>query len=129
MAPRKRIRGAKIDSLQAPVSHGLSPVADVLTSGLDGRINEDRLVQRLLMSVSLSSAFMSGHGRTPYLFQCDGEEHFAVSPDKGGGANYSEQPLHAGQQEFQPEVQDAVPPAITSEPTIEGIDAEDYYIW
>jgi hypothetical protein len=128
MAPRKRIRGAKIDSLQAPVSHGLSPVAGVLTSGLDGRINEDRLVQRLLISVSLSSAFMSGHGRTPYLFQCDGEEHFAVSPDKGGGANYSEQPLHAGQKNFSRKC-NAVPPAITSEPTIPGIDAEDYYIW
>jgi len=82
------------------------------------------------MSLSLSSAFsMSGDGRTAYLFQCDGEEHFAASPDKGGGANYSEQPLHAGQQEFQPDVQDAVRAAITSEPIIQGIDAKDYYIW
>jgi hypothetical protein len=51
------------------------------------------------MSLSLSSAFsMSGDGRTAYLFQCDGEEHFTASPEKGGGANYSEQPLHAAQQ-------------------------------
>jgi hypothetical protein len=72
-----------------------------------------------------------GDGRTAYLFQCDGEELFAVSPEKGG-ANIPRSSCTQGwllRQEFQLGVQDPVPAPIKSEPIIQGINTKGYYVW
>jgi hypothetical protein len=74
---------------------------------------------------------MPGDARTAYLFQCDGEELFAVSPEKGG-ANIPRSSCTQGwllRQEFQLGVQDPVPALIKSETIIRGMNAKGYYIW
>lgn len=74
---------------------------------------------------------MLGDARTAYLFQCDGEELFAVSPKKGG-ANIPRSSCTQGwllRQEFQLGVEDPVPAPINSETIIRGMNAKGYYIW
>jgi hypothetical protein len=74
---------------------------------------------------------MQGDPQTAYLFQCDGEELFAVSPDKAG-ANIPRSSCTQGwllQQEFQLATQDPVPGLIAPEPIIRSINDKGYYIW
>lgn len=74
---------------------------------------------------------MPGDARTAYLFQCEGEQLFAVSPDRGG-ANIPRSSCTQGwllRQRFQLSAQDPVPAAIKSEPIIKAINAKGYYIW
>lgn len=74
---------------------------------------------------------MPGDVRTAYLFQCEGEQLFAVSPDKGG-ANIPRSSCTQGwllRQKFQLSVQDPVPAPIKSDPIIQAINAKGYYIW
>ena len=76
---------------------------------------------------------MQGDARTAYLFQCDGEELFAVSPDRAG-ANLPRSSCTQGwllRQEFLLGRQDPVPLSIDIEPDpiMRGINAKGYYIW
>ena len=66
---------------------------------------------------------MPGDTRTAFLFQCDGEELFAVSPEKGG-ANIPRSSCTQGwlfRQELQFGAQDPVPAPIESETIIRGL--------
>jgi hypothetical protein len=74
---------------------------------------------------------MPGDTRTAFLFQCDGEELFAVSPEKGG-ANIPRSSCTQGwlfRQEFQLGAQDPVPAHIESKTIIRGLIDRGYYIW
>jgi hypothetical protein len=74
---------------------------------------------------------MQRDAKTAYLFQCDGEELFAVSPDKAG-ANIPRSSCTRGwllQHEFQLGAQDPVPGLIAPEPIIRSINDKGYYIW
>jgi hypothetical protein len=74
---------------------------------------------------------MSGDARTAYLFQCDGEDLFAVTPEKSG-ANIPRSSCTQGwllRQEFRLSAQDPVPAPIRSETIIRGMNAMGYYIW
>ena len=74
---------------------------------------------------------MPDDAQTAYLFQCDDEELFAVSPDKAG-ANIPRSSCSQGwllRREFQLGVQEPVPAAISPEPILRGIIAKGYYIW
>jgi hypothetical protein len=74
---------------------------------------------------------MPDDAQTAYLFQCDGEELFAVSVDKGG-ANIPRTSCTRGwllRQEFRLGVQEPVPADISPEPILRGIFAKGYYIW
>ena len=74
---------------------------------------------------------MPGDARTAYLFQCEDEELFAVSPDKAG-ANIPRSSCTQGwllREEFQLDVNEPVPAAITAKPILRGIIAKGYYIW
>ena len=74
---------------------------------------------------------MQCDARTAYIFQCDGEELFAVSSDKAG-ANIPRSSCTGGwllRQEFQLGTHDPVPAAIEPEPIIRGMNAKGYYIW
>jgi hypothetical protein len=74
---------------------------------------------------------MPEDAQTAYLFQCDGEELFAVSPDKAG-ANIPRSSCTQGwilRQQFQLGVQEPVPADISPEPIRRGIIAKGYYIW
>lgn len=73
---------------------------------------------------------MSGD-ETAYLFQCEGEELFAVSPDKAG-ANIPRSSCTQGwvfRQKFQLGGNQPVPAAISPKPILRGIIAKGYYIW
>ena len=74
---------------------------------------------------------MPGDAQTAYLFQCDGEDLFAVSPDKGG-ANIPRSTCTQGwllRQEFQLGAHAPVPAPCEPEPAMRGIHARGYYIW
>ena len=74
---------------------------------------------------------MQGDARTAYIFQCDGEELFAVSSDKAG-ANIPRSSCTGGwllRQEFQLGTDDPVPAPVGPEPIIRGMNAKGYYIW
>jgi hypothetical protein len=74
---------------------------------------------------------MPGDARTAFLFQCGGEELFAVSPEKGG-ANIPRSSCTQGwlfRQELQLGAQDPVPAPIESETIIRGLIDRGYYIW
>jgi hypothetical protein len=69
--------------------------------------------------------------QTAYLFQCDGEGLFAVSPDKTG-ANIPRSSCTQGwllRQVFHLGVEQPVPAAVSPEPILRGIIAKGYYIW
>jgi hypothetical protein len=72
---------------------------------------------------------MSADTRTAYLFQCGGEELFAVSPDKAG-ANISRASCRQGwllREEFQLDTREPLSAAI--DPIIRSINDKGYYIW
>jgi hypothetical protein len=74
---------------------------------------------------------MQCDARTAYIFQCGGEELFAVSSDKTG-VNIPRSSCTGGwllRQEFQLGTQGPVPAPIEPEPLIRGINAKGYYIW
>jgi hypothetical protein len=74
---------------------------------------------------------MRGDAQRAYLFQCDGEELFAVSPDKAG-ANIPRSSCTQGwllRQEFLLGTQDPVPAPIDPDPVIRSINDKGYYIW
>src|SRR6476619_5847326 len=74
---------------------------------------------------------MPNDAQTAYLFQCGGEELFAVSPDKAG-ANLPRSSCTQGwllRQEFQLGTQDPLPAPVEPEPIIRAINAKGYYIW
>jgi hypothetical protein len=74
---------------------------------------------------------MQGDTQTAYLFQCEGEELFAVALDKAG-ANIPRSSCTQGwllRQEFQLGTQDLVPVPIGPDPIIRSINDKGYYIW
>lgn len=71
---------------------------------------------------------MQGDARTAYLFQCDGEELFAVSPEKAG-SNIPRSSCTQGwllRQEF---TLDTLNPPIDLGSIIRSINDKGYYIW
>jgi hypothetical protein len=71
---------------------------------------------------------MQGDKGIAYLFQCDGEELFAVSPDKAG-ANIPRSSCTQGwllRQEF---TLDTLDPPIGLDSVIRSINDKGYYIW
>ena len=74
---------------------------------------------------------MSEGGRTAYLFQCTGEDLFAVSHD-GTGSNIPRTACTLGwtfTKRFQLGVYEAVPAGIMPESILRGIHASGYFIW
>jgi len=74
---------------------------------------------------------MPGDTRTAFLFQCDGEELFAVSPEKGG-ANIPRSSCTQGwllRRAFRLGLHDPVPEEISPLPILRSITEKGYYIW
>jgi len=74
---------------------------------------------------------MPNSARTAYLFQCTGEDLYAVSHDKTG-ANIPRSSCTQGWQlcgEFQLGRYAPVPAPIPAEPILKGIINQGYYLW
>ena len=69
--------------------------------------------------------------KTAYLFQCQGEDLYAVSHD-ATGANIPRSTCTQGWQmceEFQLGLRSPVPAPILPDPILNGISARGYYVW
>ena len=69
--------------------------------------------------------------RTAYLFQCKGEDLYAISLDKSG-ANIPRSPCTDGWQlreEFELGRSAPVPAPVMAEPILKGILDNGYYVW
>jgi len=74
---------------------------------------------------------MSDTSRTAYLFQCEGEDLFAVSFD-ASGANIPRSPCTQGWtlcETFELGRHNPVPAPILAEPILRGIETNGYYVW
>ena len=74
---------------------------------------------------------MSEGARTAYLFQCGGEDLFAVSHD-GTGSNIPRTACTLGwafTKSFQLGVYEPVPAGVMPESILQGIAASGYFIW
>ena len=74
---------------------------------------------------------MSEDARTAYLFQCNGEDLFAVSHDRTG-SNIPRTTCAQGwafAKKFQLGVYEPVPAGIMPETILKGIVASGYFIW
>jgi hypothetical protein len=74
---------------------------------------------------------MEDTARTVYLFQCHGEDLYAVSQDKSGG-NIPRSPCTQGWslcQEFRLSHSGTVPAPILPAPILKGISDNGYYVW
>jgi hypothetical protein len=74
---------------------------------------------------------MKDAARTAYLFQCQGEDLYAISHDKSG-SNIPRSPCTQGWhfcEEFQLGPRAPVPVPILVEPILRGIMQQGYYVW
>ena len=74
---------------------------------------------------------MSDTSRTAYLFQCEGEDLYAVSHDSTGG-NIPRSPCTLGWrlcEKFQLGLRTPVPAPIMPDPILRGIADVGYYMW
>ena len=74
---------------------------------------------------------MSEDARTAYLFECKGEDLFAVSHDRTG-SNIPRTMCALGwafTEKFQLGIHEPVPAGIMPETILQGIDSSGYFIW
>ena len=83
------------------------------------------------MKITEEVPAVSEDARTAYLFQCKGEDLFAVSRDRTG-SNIPCTTCTQGwalSRKFQLGIYDAVPAGIMPESILQGIIASGYFIW